>query len=174
MNYVQHYDSPLGRINMTSDGNAITGLWFDGQERTAAACDGENWKEKKLKIFDRATEWLDLYFLGKDPGPIPPIKTDGTAFREEVWNILKEIPYGETMTYGQIAKMIADKRGIARMSSQAVGGAVGDNPILILIPCHRVVGANGELTGYAAGIEKKQWLLEMEGSVSWAGKGGRE
>lgn len=159
MEYTHHYDSPLGGIMLASDGEALTGLWFDGQKYFPAMPGKE---EKDLPIFEQARRWLDLYFSGTAPSFTPPLKPKGTPFQKTVWEILCSIPYGQTMTYGEIAGRIAAQKGLARMSAQAVGGAVGHNPISILIPCHRVVGSNGSLTGYAGGMERKVQLLTLE------------
>ena len=161
MDYTHHYDSPLGGITLASDGDAIIGLWFDGQKYFGDTLDSEC-GEKALSIFDKADYWLDIYFSGKAPDFTPKLKMRTTTFRKAVWNIMLTIPYGQTMTYGQIAEIIAAQSGLQRMSAQAVGGAVGHNSISLIIPCHRVVGTNGSLTGYAGGIEKKVRLLQME------------
>ena len=161
MEYTQHYDSPLGGITLAGDGAALTGLWFDGQKYFAAALDPE-YEEKPLPLFDEAKRWLDLYFSGREPDFTPPLRMKATPFRRAVWEILLRIPYGKTMRYGEIAALLAAQRGLPRLSAQAVGGAVGHNPISLIIPCHRVVGADGSLTGYAGGIEKKQALLLLE------------
>jgi len=162
MDYTHHYDSPLGGMTMASDGDVLTGLWFDGQKYFADTLSAEH-SERNLPVFDETDRWLDLYFSGKDPGFIPTLNMRTTAFRKAVWEILLTIPYGETMTYGQIAERIADRQGGHRMSAQAVGGAVGHNAISLIIPCHRVIGADGSLTGYAGGVDKKMLLLRMEG-----------
>ena len=161
MEYVYHYTSPLGKITMASDGGRLTGLWFDGQKYFADTLDEEH-EEKPLPIFEQTMRWLDIYFGGKEPGFTPPVTMKTTGFRRAVWEILLTIPYGQTMTYGEIADRIARQKGIAKMSARAVGGAVGHNAISLIIPCHRVIGANGRLTGYAGGIDKKMKLLEME------------
>ncbi|MBD5101762.1 MAG: methylated-DNA--[protein]-cysteine S-methyltransferase [Subdoligranulum sp.] len=161
MEYTYHYHSPLGGITLASDGEALTGLWFDGQKYFLNTFCKEH-EEKNLPIFEQTDHWLDLYFSGKVPGFTPPLNPKATAFRKAVWDILLTIPYGQTMTYGEIASSLASQRGLAQMSAQAVGGAVGHNPISIIIPCHRVVGSNGSLTGYAAGIERKVQLLTLE------------
>ena len=161
MDYTHHYLSPLGGITMASDGEYLTGLWFDGQKYFADTLSVQR-EEKDLDVFRRTDNWLDIYFSGKEPNFTPPLRMKGTEFRQEVWQILLTIPFGKTMTYGEIAKILADRRGIKSMSAQAVGGAVGHNPISLIIPCHRVVGTNGALTGYAGGLEKKAWLLDME------------
>ena len=160
--YTWHYDSPLGGITLTSDGAALTGLWFNGQRHFADTL-SEVHEGKRLPVFDEAERWLDLYFSGKDPGFTPPLKMNTTPFRKEVWEIMLTIPFGETMTYGEIARILMKKNGLRRMSAQAVGGAVGHNSIALIIPCHRVVGANGNLTGYGGGIDRKIRLLAMEG-----------
>ena len=161
MDYTHHYDSPLGGITLASDGEALTGLWFDGQKYFGDTL-GREHAEKPLPVFEEAVRWLDLYFSGKDPGFTPKLSTHGTPFREAVWEILRTIPFGETMTYGEIAARLASTRGLAKMSARAVGSAVGRNPISLIIPCHRVVGAGGSLTGYAGGIDKKRFLLTLE------------
>ena len=120
-------------------------------------------EEKNLAVFDQTKRWLDLYFSGREPGFTPALNPAGSAFRRAVWEILLKIPYGKTTTYGQIAREIAAARGLAKMSAQAVGGAVGHNEISIIIPCHRVIGAHGNLTGYAGGIDRKIKLLQLEG-----------
>ncbi len=162
MEYIQHYHSPLGSITMASDGKALTGLWFDGQKYFGATLQKEK-KEEELPVFRETRQWLDIYFSGKMPDFTPTLSMEnGSEFRQEVWSILLTIPYGKTMTYGEIAACIAKKRGLKRMAAQAVGGAVGHNPISIIVPCHRVVGTNGNLTGYAGGIDKKIELLKLE------------
>ena len=155
MDYTFHVDSPLGGITLASDGEALTGLWFDGQKYYADTLDAE-YAEKALPIFDETAKWLDLYFAGIAPDFTPKLSLRGTSFRRRVWDVLLTIPYGHTMTYGEIAKALGCR------SCQAIGGAVGHNPISLIIPCHRVVGADGSLTGYAGGVDKKRRLLEME------------
>ena len=154
-----HYNSPLGGMTLTSDGTALTALDFDD---TGDCIRGI---QKDLPVFEETLHWLDLYFSGKVPDFLPPLAPIGTAFQQMVWEMLRAIPYGETTTYGRIAAQIAAARG-GRMSAQAVGGAVGRNPISILIPCHRVIGADGSLTGYAGGMVRKEFLLRLEGSYS--------
>lgn len=163
MEYTAHYDSPLGGITIASDGKALIGLWFDGQKYYADVLDGEH-KDAELPIFEQTKKWLDLYFSGKSPDFTPLLNMKTTEFRKAVWDIMLSIPYGQTMTYGEIADIIAKRKGIDRMSAQAVGGAVGHNSISLIIPCHRVVGIDGSLTGYAGGIAKKAKLLELEGA----------
>ena len=161
MTYICKYNSPLGGITIASSGEAITGLWFEGQKYFGDTLP-EQYEEKKLPVFEEAKRWLDIYFQGKEPDFMPPLLMETTPFRKAVWEIMLEIPYGKTMTYGEIAERIARQKGIARMSAQAVGGAVGHNSISLMIPCHRVVGTNGSLTGYAGGIDKKVKMLTLE------------
>ena len=161
MQYTAHYASPFGPITLASDGTSLVGLWFDGQKYFADTLEDAH-RQKSLPVFEEARRWLDLYFSGKEPGFLPPLAPKATPFRKKVWDILLSIPYGQTMTYGEIAKTIAREQS-SRMSAQAVGGAVGHNPISIIVPCHRVVGTNGSLTGYADGIDKKVQLLTLEG-----------
>ncbi len=167
MQYTTHYDSPLGGILLVADKEGLTGLWFDGEKYYADHIGPEH-KEGSLPALEETRRWLDIYFTGREPDFMPPIHMAGSGFQMSVWKILLKIPYGKTTTYGAIAKEIAAQRGLARMSAQAVGGAVGHNKISILIPCHRVVGSNGSLTGYAGGMDKKVALLQLEG-VDMAG-----
>ena len=161
MFYISKYNSPIGGITLASNGKKLTGLWFDGQKYFADNLPKER-EEKELPIFIQTKKWLDIYFSGKAPDFTPPLSMDGISpFRKRVWEIMFAIPFGETMTYGEIAKQI-EKESDKRVSAQAVGGAVGHNSISLVIPCHRVVGTNGSLTGYAGGIDKKVWLLKME------------
>ncbi len=159
--YIWHYVSPLGGITVASDGLAITGLWFDGQQYFGQGLDADC-QEKALPIFDKTVRWLDIYFSGRDPGFTPQLSLQTTPFRNAVCQIMLRIPYGRTLTYGAIAKQIAAQRGVSQMSARAIGSAVSHNPISLIIPCHRVVGANGNLTGYAGGIDKKIQLLTLE------------
>lgn len=161
MDCTHHYISPLGGITMASDGETLTGLWFDGQKRFAETLAAEN-EERDLPVFALADRWLDVYFSGGRPDFTPPLAPRGTPFRRAVWEALLTVPYGETATYGQIAAAVAERTGRPRTSARAVGGAAARNPISLIIPCHRVVGANGSLTGYAGGIERKRRLLELE------------
>lgn len=161
MEYTYHYKSPIGSMTMSSDGEALTGLWFDRQKYFGSTLT-EVSENKKLPVFEETIRWLDCYFRGEVPDLVPKLKLEGTEFRKQVWEILLTIPYGQTMTYGDIAKQIAEQKGIVSMSAQAVGGAVGHNPIGIIVPCHRVIGADRSLTGYAGGIEKKIRLLQIE------------
>ena len=181
MVYSCKYKSPIGDILIASDEIGLTGLWFVGQKYFANTLPNEyitslNISSKhmadnqlsdeaipcKNEILTDTKHWLDIYFSGKNPDFTPPLHPVGSAFRQEVWQILLEIPYGKTMTYGEIAKRLEATYGHRKMSAQAVGGAVGHNEISIIIPCHRVVGTSGSLTGYAGGIDKKIALLELE------------
>lgn len=161
MQYINHYHSPLGEILLASDGVCLTGLWFENQKYYADKLDNKH-EEKDLPIFKQTKHWLDLYFSGKEPDFTPQIHMIGTLFQVSVWQILMKIPYGKTITYSDIANEIATQKNISKMSAQAVGGAVGHNKISIIIPCHRVVGTNGSLIGYAGGIDKKIKLLTLE------------
>ena len=165
MTYVSHYDSPLGGITMASDGAALTGLWFDGQKYFPEGLHAGDHAcaQAADRVFAQAAEWLDVFFSGREPDFTPPLHPEGSDFRKAVWRILLSIPRGQTLTYGEIAARIAGERSLPRMSAQAVGGAVGHNPISIIIPCHRVIGSDGSLTGYAGGLERKRRLLELEG-----------
>ena len=161
MIFIQHYDSPLGGILLAADESGLTGLWFDGQKFFARDLPAER-VEQNTPALSEVKRWLDIYFTGKEPDFMPPLHPIGSAFRRSVWDILLRIPYGQTTTYGEIARQLAEKQGRPRIAAQAVGGAVGHNKISIIIPCHRVVGTNGSLTGYAGGIDKKVKLLEWE------------
>ena len=161
MQYISHYSSPIGNMLLAADEMGLTGLWFEGQKYFALDLDKEH-EEKEIPLFEKVKQWLDIYFSGKEPDFTIPLHFTGTEFQKEVWEILCTIPYGQTMTYGEIAKRIAARKGLPRMSAQAIGGAVGHNRISIIVPCHRVVGADGSLTGYAGGIEKKVKLLKLE------------
>lgn len=164
MYYSTRYSSPLGAITIASDGENLIGLWLEGQKYFGSTVSENLIENNDLNIFIVTKEWLDRYFAGEKP-KISELQLvpNGGEFRKLVWDILCEIPYGETITYGEIAKKVAFKMNKKSMSSQAVGGAVGHNPISIIIPCHRVMGTNGNLTGYAGGIDKKIKLLEHEG-----------
>ena len=165
MDYTTHYLSPLGGITLASDGEALVGLWFDGQKYFADTLLEQHQERNDLPVFDDTRRWLDTYFSGKAPDFTPRLSMRAGDFRRRVWEIMLGIPFGRTMTYGDIARQIALERGIPTMSTQAVGGAVGHNSISLIIPCHRVVGSNGSLTGYAGGIDKKLRLLQMEGAL---------
>ena len=159
--YRKKYKAPFTTIYMRSDGEYLTGLWFENSKDSVKhQC---KYEDTDLPIFDKTAKWLDIYFSGKNPDFIPEYKIENlTPFRKQVIDIMNKIPYGETTTYNEIAKEIAKSRGIERMSAQAVGGAVGWNPICIIIPCHRVIGTDGSLVGYGGGIENKIKLLEIE------------
>lgn len=161
MTFIQHYNSPLGGILLSADEIGLTGLWFNGQKYFARSLPA-GYTEQNTPALSEAKRWLEVYFTGKKPDFMPPLHIVGSAFRRAVWEILLQIPYGKTTTYGEIARQLAKKQKLPRMSAQAVGGAVGHNEISIIIPCHRVVGTNGSLTGYAGGIDKKIKLLELE------------
>ena len=161
MTYTQWYASPLGNILLAADSAGLTGVWFHGEKFFARYLE-EQHEERETPLLQRAKRWLDVYFSGKEPDFTVPFHFNGTDFQNEVWRILCTIPYGRTTTYGEIAKQIARRRGLSRMSAQAVGGAVGHNGISIIVPCHRVIGANGSLTGYAGGLDKKRALLTLE------------
>lgn len=161
MQYLSHYHSPLGAITLASDGEHLIGLWFDGQEHFASTIT-EAKEEHNLAIFHETQRWLDQYFAGQRPDFIPKLEVLGTEFRKLVCDIMLAIPYGSTTTYKDIVQQAAAKLGRNSMSAQAVGGAVGHNPISIIIPCHRVIGTNGSLTGYAGGLDRKVQLLQLE------------
>jgi len=164
MIYTDTYTSPLGNITLTATKTALTGLWFEGEAYYSRVFEKiEVCPRRDLPIFAQTRNWLDTYFQGSNPEFTPPLKLEGTSFRQSVWEILKTIPYGQTMTYGEIASIIAAQRQIPHMSAQAVGGAVGHNPISIILPCHRVIGTDGSLTGYAGGLNRKAALLQLEG-----------
>ena len=160
--YTRRLDSPLGGLLLESDGDALTGLCFEDRRRDA----GVLRREASLPVFDRTERWLRAYFRGERPEDAPPLRPEGSPFQQSVWALLRAIPYGETLSYGALARRVAEYLGRERMSAQAVGGAVGRNPIAILIPCHRVIGADGSLTGYAGGLERKRRLLLLEGADS--------
>lgn len=158
------YGSPVGGLVLAADGEALCGLWLEGQKYFGGGLIDGAAPGEDLPVFVRARDWLDRYFAGTRPDPRElPLAPVGGEFRQAVWKLLLEIPCGQTVTYGELARRIAAQRGLASMSAQAVGGAVGHNPISIIIPCHRVVGTGGSLTGYAGGVDKKRWLLAHEG-----------
>ncbi len=161
MQYIRRYESPLGGVLLACDDAGLTGLWFEGQKYFARGLSPEH-KEKDHPHFEQAVRWLDIYFSGREPDFMPPLHLTGSPFQLAVWEVLRRIPYGTVATYGDISQIIARRRGVPRMSAQAVGGAVGHNEISIIVPCHRVVGTNGSLTGYAGGIQKKIRLLALE------------
>jgi len=166
MHYTVTYHSPVGNILLACDRIGLTGLWFEDQKYFSAKLSPEH-----INVTDAASlpfplteaiRWLNIYFSGVNPDFTPSVHLSGTPFQLEVWKILGTIPYGETMTYGQIASILAKQQGLNSMSAQAVGNAVGRNPVSIIVPCHRVIGANGKLTGYAGGIDRKRALLLLE------------
>lgn len=161
MTYIRHYSSPLGGILLAADDVGLTGLWFDGQKYYADNLPAEH-IERETPVLAEAGHWLDIYFSGNNPDFLPPLHPVGSAFGKAVWKLLLQIPYGQTTTYGELARQLAKEQGAAHVSAQDVGGAVGHNAISVIIPCHRVVGANGSLTGYAGGIDKKVKLLGLE------------
>ena len=166
MIYTTYYNSPIGKLLLASKENKLIGLWIEGQKYYLSGIEDEITKNDDEKILIETKKWLNRYFNGEKPCPneldLAPI---GSKFRKNVWDILCKIPYGKVITYNDIAKEIAKKRKINKMSAQAVGGAVGHNPISIIIPCHRVVGTNGSLTGYAGGLDKKEYLLKLENAI---------
>lgn len=161
MTYLMKLSSPLGPLCLASDGESVTGLWLEGQKYFAAGLEAETEERSELPAFRQAETWLRAYFEKRGLPPLPPLAPRGSGFRQKVWKLLLEIPFGETTTYGALAERL--RAAGVPASPQAVGGAVGHNPISILIPCHRVVGADGSLTGYAGGVDKKRFLLELEG-----------
>ena len=164
MIYRTYYLSPLGRMLLAADDMGLVGAWFEGQKYFGEFPRHRDFvfEEKENCILKDALRWLDIYFSGQKPDFLPKLHLIGTDFQREVWDILLEIPYGQTVTYGEIARKIADKRGLKTMSAQAVGGAVGHNRVSVIVPCHRVIGSDGSLTGYAGGIERKIRLLDIE------------
>lgn len=162
MVYVQHYESPFGDILLASDETALIGLWIEGGRFFAETLPTKCLRQE-THVLAETKRWLDIYLSGEEPGFTPPLNPAGSEFRQAVWRLLLDIPYGQTTTYGAIADSLAKQRGVAKMSAQAVGGAVGHNEMSIIIPCHRVVGANGNLTGYGSGLNNKIKLLQLEG-----------
>lgn len=158
--FMQLYLSPIGQLLLTADDTALVALRFYDAEHSCLSAEDTACNDHA--ILQAARHWLDVYFSGQESRFMPPLRPTGTAFQQEVWQLLMAIPYGKTTTYGEIAAVLAARRGIPRMSAQAVGGAVGRNPIPIFIPCHRVVGSGGKLTGYSGGLERKQFLLSNE------------
>ena len=161
MLYYKKVASPLGEVTLRSDGEALTGLWF-ANDKHYGAKDIAGAALAYLDVFTQAEAWLAEYFAGREPKVSVPLKLQGSEFQMQVWRLLQDIPYGRLVTYGDVAKKIAAQKGVARMAAQAVGGAVGHNPLCIIVPCHRVVGANGSLTGYGGGMWRKVRLLELE------------
>lgn len=166
MYYLAVYDSPVGKIHIVSDEASIVGVWLEGQKYFQESLKETPRENEELPVLKKAKQWLKDYFDGKRPeADALPLKPQGSEFRQLIWKILMEIPYGRTMTYKEVAKEAAARMGRKTMSAQAVGGAVGHNPISIIIPCHRVIGSDGSLTGYAGGIDKKRKLLLQEGII---------
>ena len=161
MTFTQRYDSPMGGILLAADEIGLTGVWFDGQKYFARGLPEEQ-TGRNTPVLSAAKRWLDIYSTGREPDFMPPLNPIGSEFQRSVWELLLQIPYGQTTTYGALAQELAQQQGLAHMSAQAVGSAVGHNKISILIPCHRVVGTNGSLTGYAGGVDRKVRLLELE------------
>lgn len=162
MTSIQYYHSPIGRLLLSADEIGLTGVWLEGEKYFAHGLPADR-REACTPILADTKRWLDEYFSGKEPDFMPPLHPIGSPFRQAVWQTLRRIPYGKTVTYGEIAREMARQKGLPKMSAQAVGGAVGHNEISILIPCHRVVGAKGNLTGYAGGLSRKIQLLTLEG-----------
>ena len=161
MNYFYKYNSPLGEMTMISSNGNLAVLAFDGKE-IFKKYSLLNFEEKNIPVFKLTAKWLNVYFSKNKPEFTPPLALIGSDFEKEVWSITQNVTYGKTSTYGKIAAEIAKRRGIKKMSSQAVGNALGHNPVAIIIPCHRVIGSDGKLTGYSGGIDKKAALLELE------------
>lgn len=165
MIYLSHYDSPLRQITIAQRGETVIALWFDGQTDITQMFPQEETIFKETPLLKKTKKWLDAYFAGKNPVMDLPLHTEGTPFQQRVWQILRTIPYGHTMTYQEVGQRVIAATGQKRMSAQAVGQAVGHNPISILIPCHRVLGKDGSLTGYAGGVTLKKSLLELEHTI---------
>ena len=163
MHYLSHYESRLGAMTMAGDGEHLTGLWFDGQKYDRSTIDDDAVLQPRLPVFTQTAQWLDAYFEGADPGFTPPIRVEGSNFKKMVSSTMLSIPFGATSTYARIAAEVARRMGRKQMSAQAVGGAVGRNPITLIVPCHRVLASDGSLRGYAGGVDRKERLLEMEG-----------
>ena len=156
----QSYASPVGELLLAADEEGLTGLWLAGEKYFPGVPEDA---PQETPVLEETKRWLDIYFAGREPDFLPPLHLAGSPFRQEVWALLRQIPYGKTTTYRALAEAVARKRGLRQMSAQAVGGAVGHNPISIIVPCHRVVGSDGSLTGYAGGLERKVQLLRLEG-----------
>lgn len=165
MQYTTTYTSPLGELLLAGEGDALTGLWFQGQKHFCRTLNKDH-APGEPPVFEKTRRWLDDYFSGRGPGPTPSLRPEGTPFQKEVWALLTAIPCGAATTYGDLARRLSEAG--RKTSPRAVGGAVARNPISILIPCHRVLGADGTLTGYAAGTDKKAALLTLEGAISIA------
>lgn len=162
LDYLHYYSSPLGQITLSSDGEYITGLWFDGQKYYMSGIRPDGAGECFLPVFAMTDEWLNIYFSGNNPEFTPPVRLRGTEYRRAVWKALMAVPYGSTVTYGELASDVSKHMINGKTSARAVGGAVGHNPVSIIVPCHRVIGACGALTGYAGGIGRKKELLMLE------------
>jgi methylated-DNA-[protein]-cysteine S-methyltransferase len=162
MEYIYKIKSPVGILTVSSDGQNISGLWIAGQKYFAKTL-GKDVLEQDLPVFKNVQKWLEIYFSGNEPDFMPPLMPKGSPFQKSVWNSLCKIPYGKTTTYGEIAKQFELENQGKHTSARAVGNAIGHNPVSILIPCHRVTGKTGHLTGYAGGIDKKITLLQLEG-----------
>lgn len=167
MIYLSRYRSPLGEITLSGDENSLTGLWFDAQAVLPEIPADARWcLRENIPVFSETLRWLDAYFCGKNPSPSAiPIAPSGTEFRRRVWNLVREIPYGETRTYGELAEMLGKEIPDGKTSPRAVGGAVGHNPLAVIVPCHRVLGKGGKLCGYAGGLPRKAALLQIEKSL---------
>ena|SRR5574344_1076395 len=162
MQFITYYESSIGRITLSSDGDNLCGLWFDKQKYDRLGLYKDATYDSSLMIFKMVNQYLDDYFKGLNPTITIPIKFNTTPFREQVFSHLLTIPYGTTTTYKKIAQDIALENGIKSMSAQAVGSAIGHNPITIIVPCHRVIGTDGSLTGFTGGIERKEFFLNLE------------
>lgn len=162
MEFTGRYESPLGEILLAADAEGLMGLWFAGQKYFAAGLGAQARAAEELPVFSETRRWLDIYFSGREPHFLPLLHLAGTPFQREVWELLLSIPYGATVTYGELAREVARLRGRGSFPARAVGGAVGRNRVSIIVPCHRVVGAKGALTGYAGGLWRKERLLELE------------
>lgn len=160
--YVAHHLTPLGAVTLASDGSRLCGLWFDGQRHDRATLTSPLVEAPDLPVFEETRSWLSTYFTGQPPDFTPPLLLTGTPFRQQIMGLLLTIPFGQTTTYGALARELAHRQGRTQFSAQAVGGAVGHNPISIIVPCHRVIGPNGTLTGYAGGMDRKEALLRNE------------
>lgn len=164
MQFIYHYQSPLGPMTLACDDFGLIGVWFDDQKYFGATLTA-GVAECVTPVLSDAARWLDDYFKGVRPSFVPPLSLKGSNFRLKVWSLLQEIPYGQTNTYKDLADKVARSEGKTQMSAQAIGGAVGHNPVSIIVPCHRVVAADGSLTGYAGGLERKAALLRLEGII---------
>lgn len=161
MQYQNTYHSPLGEMLLAADDEGLAGIWFRGAAHFGRGLEPGS-RKGEHPVLREAARWLDCYFSGHEPEFQPPIHWRGSPFQQTVWELLRQIPYGTTVTYGELAARAAKQLGRPGMSAQAVGGAVARNPVSILVPCHRVVGADGSLTGYAGGLERKRQLLALE------------